>query len=239
MGFFPVCLDVAGRKCVVIGGGRVAERKVGQLLECGAVVRVISPELTPRLRGMAEQGVIGWEARPYARGDLAGAFLVIAATDDEAVQEEVHGEAVERNLLLNVADVPKWCNFILPATLRRGDFMVSVSTAGKSPALASKVRKELETVFGEEYGVVVELLGHVRAMVLERGGDPTENKELFTRLTAPDLAGWIRGGDWEGLRRHLAALLGEQEAVELVEGLRRRWQEERNTAAGLRFSTNG
>ena len=144
MSFYPICLDLEAHHCVVVGGGRVAERKVLGLLSCRAQVSVISPLVTNELHLQHANGTILWIDREYRQGDLAGAFLVIAATDDEETQKQVYEEADANNLLLNVADVPHRCNFILPATARRGDLTISVSTAGKSPALARKIRMELE-----------------------------------------------------------------------------------------------
>lgn len=217
MAFFPICLDIADRHCVVIGGGRVAERKVASLIECGAAVTVVSPELTEPLRCLADQGRINWLARPFQPGDLAGAFLVIAATDDAAVQEAVHGEAEQGNILLNVADVPKWCNFILPATTRQGDLSIAVSTAGKSPALARRLREGFDREFGAEYAVLVELLGELRQVVLGRGQDHQRNKEVFQRLVEADLAAWLRAGEWQRLREHVRALLADEQAVAVVD----------------------
>ncbi len=220
MAFFPICLDIADRHCVVIGGGRVAERKVASLLDCGAAVSVVSPELTEPLRCLADQGKINWVARPYQAGDLAGAFVVIAATDDPVVQEAVHSEAEAGNTLLNVADVPKWCNFILPAITRQGDLTVAVSTAGKSPALARKLREQFDREFGVEYAVLVELLGELRQVVLARGMSHQQNKEVFQRLVEADLASWLRAGEWQRLRDHVRQLLADEAAVAVVDAMR-------------------
>lgn len=220
MAFYPICLDIGGRRCVVIGGGKVAERKVAGLLECGATVSVVSPELSEPLRCLADRGGINWVARPYQPGDLAGAFLVIAATDDPAVQEAVHTEAEQGNLLLNVADVPKWCNFILPATTRQGELTIAVSTAGKSPALARKLREGFDREFGGEYAVLVELLGELRQVVLGRGMSHQQNKELFQQLVEADLAAWLRAGEWQRLRDHVRQLLDDEAAVAVVDAVR-------------------
>ncbi len=224
MTYYPVCLDLDGRDCIVIGGGPVAERKVQGLLRCAARVTVVSPELTPGLAELATGGAISWLARPYVEGDLAGAFLVIAATDDEAVQERVHAEATERATLLNVADVPKWCNFILPATVRRGDLSVSVSTGGRSPALARLLRRQLEKSIGWEHGLLVEIVGGLRPLVLAAGLSQAENEALFYRLLGDEaeLLEWIRNRDTarleEHFRRQLAGLVAGEwyEAMKLL-----------------------
>ncbi len=154
MRYFPICLDLSGKTCIVIGGGQVAERKIRSLLECGARITVVSPELTDEIAELAACGRIQFRQRPYRDGDLQGSFLTIAATDDPAVQQAVQAEAERHNLLLNVADVPERCNFILPATLRRGDLAISVSTGGKSPALARQIRQELEGRFDSAYASI-------------------------------------------------------------------------------------
>lgn len=206
--YFPICLDIQGRCCVVVGGGRVAERKVAILLEHGGRVRVISPELTPGLRRRHEAGEVEWRAASYQEGDLAEAFLVIAATDDAAVQARVYAEAKEHQILVNVADVPKWCNFILPATVRRGALSIAVSTGGKSPALAKRLRQELATRFGPEYGELTDILGRLRPLVLAMGRPHLENQELFSRLLHDDFPTWVRERNWPRIAEHLRAVLG-------------------------------
>lgn len=209
MKYFPVNLQIAERKCVVIGGGRVAARKVATLLECGGLVEVISPELGEELRARQQQGELVWRARPYQSGDLAGAFLVIAATDDEGVQAAVYAEASAASQLINVADVPQRCNFILPAVVSRGDLVIAVSTAGRSPALARRIRKQLAEAYGDEYGSVVEIMGRLRPALLALGLGHRRNKEIFHALLTDDFIGWVKGGDWAAIENHLRAVLGE------------------------------
>ncbi|ADH87214.1 precorrin-2 dehydrogenase/sirohydrochlorin ferrochelatase family protein [Desulfurivibrio alkaliphilus] len=221
MGFFPVCLQLEKRRCVVVGGGEVAWRKVEGLLACGAAVKVISPQLQENLARYREAEEIDWLAREYREGDLAGAFLVIAATDDQEVQARVHAEAEQGNLLLNVADVPKWCNLILPAVVRRGEMTIAISTGGASPALAGKLRRQLEGSFGREYEILLRLLAALRPLVLARGGDHRENKRLFKALVAPDLAAWIREERWDLLKEHVHNTLGGDEVLACVNELQR------------------
>ncbi len=216
MHYFPICLDIANRSCIVIGGGHVAERKAKSLLECGGRVTVISPELTADLASLHADGKLLWVKRAYQQGDLAGAFLVIAATDDPEVQRNVHAEAEAGNILLNVADVPKWCNFILPATVRRGDLTVSVSTAGKSPALASQLRKELEKLFGPEYDLLLQILGDLRAKILDQGHSQAANKEMFNRLLHPDMIDWIKNRNFDKVAAHIEKNLGSDVAAECL-----------------------
>ena len=210
MSFYPICLDLEGKACVVVGGGRVAERKVVGLISCSAKVSVISPELTEELVSLHNADIIKWINREYRPGDLEKAFLVIAATDDVGTQKQVFEEAAALDLLLNVADVPQRCNFILPATVRQGDLMISISTAGKSPALARKLRMELEKRFGVEYRVLVNILGAIRSEILALGLPQSDNEQLFTQLLHDDVVHWIRTGDWPRLEYHFGKVLGKR-----------------------------
>jgi len=220
MSFYPICLDLEARTCVVVGGGRVAERKVLGLLSCNAKVSVISPVLTEELQLQHASGTIEWIDREYRQGDLAQAFLVIAATNDEETQKQVYVEADTNNLLLNVADVPQRCNFILPATARQGDLAISVSTAGKSPALARKIRMELEKRYGPEYRVLVDILGAVRPQVLASGMEQLENEDLFKQLLHDDMEEWIKNKNWDSIEKHLRAVLGDRAGDDLLSGVR-------------------
>jgi precorrin-2 dehydrogenase/sirohydrochlorin ferrochelatase len=207
MSFYPICLDLKAKPCVVVGGGRVAERKALGLLSCSAQVSVISPVLTEELQRQHADGNLQWIEREYRQGDLAQAFLVIAATDDEETQKRVYEEAVSNNLLLNVADVPQRCNFILPASVRRGDLTISVSTAGKSPTLARKLRVELEKRFGPEYGMLVDILGAIRPEILASGLPQPENERLFKQLLHDDMEKWIKDKDRDSIEKHFRTVL--------------------------------
>ena len=220
MSFYPVCLDLEGRPCVVIGGGRVAERKVLSLLSCSAQVSVVSPELVEELLKQHKKGAIQWIDREYCQGDLEHAFLVIAATDDEQTQQQIYEEAAAHNILLNVADVPQRCNFILPATARQGDLLISISTAGKSPALARKLRIELEKKYGAEYRVLVDILGAIRPEILASGLPQADNELLFKQLLHNSMAEWIRTKDWSSLENHFAKVLGDRVGDDWIREIR-------------------
>ncbi len=183
--YYPIFLDLTGRPCVVVGGGSVAERKVRGLLECGARVRVVSPALTEALRGLVEDARIGYVARGYERGDLDGCFLVIAASDDPAINEGVWEEASGLGILVNVADLPERCNFILPSVLRRGGLALAVGTGGASPALARKLRTDLEATFGPEYAGLVRVMELLREAVMGSVEDP-ELRRRILKSTAED-----------------------------------------------------
>jgi precorrin-2 dehydrogenase/sirohydrochlorin ferrochelatase len=221
MKYFPINLDIAGRKCTVVGGGKVAARKVGALLDCGGIVQVISPELTTELQEHHQAERINWLARPYRQGDLGDSFLVIAATDDEQVQAEVFNEAGRKGQLVNVADVPQLCNFILPATVRRDDLTISISTAGKSPALARKLRQGLEETIGPEYGTLAEIMGLLRSEVLKQGRGHEENKVVFASLLHDKFPDWIKQDDWQRIKEHLTGVMGDNISSECLNTLKK------------------
>jgi precorrin-2 dehydrogenase / sirohydrochlorin ferrochelatase len=216
MRFYPVNLNIAGRPCLVIGGGAVAERKVRGLLGCDALVSVISPELSSGLLELEKQERIVWRPRPYRPGDLAGFFLVIAATDNDDTQQAVQAEAARENILLNVADVPGRCNFILPSILSRGDLTISVSTGGKSPALAKQVREQLEGHFGPEYEPYLEMLGILRTAILNQGFPSAVNKILFQKLLHPEMPAWFRAKNWARIESHLRSAMLDKVALDCL-----------------------
>jgi len=156
--FFPVFLNLKDKLCIVVGGGKVAERKVENLLTAQAKVKVISPEVTLKLKKLAEEGKIEWEKRIYKKGDLNSAWLVIAATNNPEIQKEIFKEAEEKRIFCNVVDVPELCSFIVPSTIRRGLLTIAISTSGVSPAVARRLRETLEQIIGEEYTLYLKLM---------------------------------------------------------------------------------
>jgi len=217
MAYYPVSLDLKDRFCIVIGGGKVAERKVRGLLVCEAVVQVISPTLTAGLTDLFRAERMTWQERDFRPGDLAGAFLVIAATDNEQVQQLTYEEAEDRKILINVVDVPGRCNFILPATVRQGDLTISVSTGGKSPALAKRLRQELEKSIGPEYKIIADILGSLRGEILAHGRPQSENEALFNRLLHRDMPRWIKEHEWDKVEHHIRTVLGREIPVGWLE----------------------
>jgi siroheme synthase-like protein len=167
--YYPIFLGISGKKCVVVGGGEIALRKVRALIEHEAELKVISPELCLELAQMAEKGVIMVLQRSYNDGDLEGAFMVIAATDDGKINGKVAREARERGILVNVVDGPEQSTFIAPSYLRRGGLAIAVSTDGKSPALARKIRTKLEKDFGAEYASLVLMISEIRSDLKNQG----------------------------------------------------------------------
>lgn len=162
MGYYPIFLDIAGRGCVVIGGGAVAERKVTGLLAAGAAITVISPKQNEHLSSMAQKGKIKLVCRAYQPGDLDGYELAFVATGNEEVDAAVFREGRERRVWVNAADDPAYCDFILPSVVRRGDLTVAVATGGASPALSRLVREELESYLSEDYAVLAEVAADAR-----------------------------------------------------------------------------
>ena len=205
---YPITLvGLQDARCVVIGGGDVAARKVAALCQSGARPVVISPVLTETLRRQAERGEIEVIERRYRPGDLSGAWLVIAATDDTATNEAVWREGQAAGCLVNVVDDPPRCNFYVPATVRRGDLALTVSTGGQSPALARRIRQELEQQVDTTYGPYLELLGRVRTMIQERVQDPALRRALWESLLDSDILELLRAGDSEQARQRAEEII--------------------------------
>jgi len=209
MRYYPVQLDIRGRRCLVVGGGAVGTRKVDGLLACGARVTVVSPQVTEDLRRLGADGAITLWEREYAAADLAGMFLVIGATDDEDLNRRLSADAGQLKILCNIADRPDTCNFILPAVVQRGDLVITVSTSGKSPALAKKLRRALEGQFGEEYAVLLDLMGAIRKRLLAQEHAPEAHKPVFEIIIRSDILTWIRDGRMQDVNRLLKEVLGE------------------------------
>ena len=212
--YYPVYLDVQGRHCVVVGAGAIAERKVEQLLASGAGVTFVSPEATDGIRGWTTEGRVTWVKRAYQPGDLAGAFLAIAATDDESVNRQVHAEAEAERVLLNVVDVPPLCSFIAPAVVERGQVTVAISTAGTSPALARRLREMMEgsrpisCPSGEQascrclaWADAADLLAEVRREV--RAGNHTVDPEAWQAAMDDELLELVEQGAHEQAKKRL------------------------------------
>jgi precorrin-2 dehydrogenase/sirohydrochlorin ferrochelatase len=209
MRYYPIHLDIQNRKCLVVGGGGVGTRKVKTLLECGARVTVVSMALSRELRELAASGDIDLEQRSYRSEDLNGMFLVIGATNDMTLNRQISYDAEQLNTLCNIADRPKVCNFILPSIVRRDDLVITVSTSGKSPAMAKKLRKALENQYGEEYGKLLRLMGAIRKKLLRQAHEPEAHKPLFEQLINSDLIGMIQKDEFEKIDSLLLDVLGE------------------------------
>lgn len=209
MRYYPINLDIKNRKCLVVGGGGVGTRKVMTLVDCGAKVTVVSPDVSGQLLELANNGSIVLEKRSYRKTDLDGMFLVIGTTDDEELNRQISIDAEKLNMLCNIADRPKVCNFILPSIVNRGDLTISISTSGKSPALAKKLRIELEEQFGNEYAELLRLMGAIRKKLLSQKHEPEAHKQLFEQLISRGLLDMIRGNRKDEIDSLLCEVLGE------------------------------
>lgn len=209
MKYYPVHLDINNRKVLVVGGGSVGTRKVKTLLDCGARVTVVSPEVSRQLRELAASGDIKLAERSYQSEDLNGVFVVIGATDDETLNQQISSDADRLNTLCNIADRPEVCNFILPSIVQRDDLVITISTSGQSPALAKKLRKALENQFGEEYGTLLQLMGAIRKKLLQQAHKPEAHKPLFEQLINSDLIVMIQAGKTEEIDMLLFDILGK------------------------------
>ncbi|MBN2437266.1 MAG: bifunctional precorrin-2 dehydrogenase/sirohydrochlorin ferrochelatase [Deltaproteobacteria bacterium] len=214
MRYYPLCLDISGKRCVVIGGGNVAERKVERLLSCGARVEVVGKALTPVLAAWKGEGRIVHREADYGDFCLSGASLVIGATDDETVNGRISKDARSRGIPVNIVDSPALCDFILPSVVERGDLLIAVSTGGKSPALARKLREELGKIYGPEYAVLLEILGELREKVIAAGHSSAENRECFAAVVRSEILDDIRQKTWSKVKETIRRLTGVEMEVE-------------------------
>jgi precorrin-2 dehydrogenase/sirohydrochlorin ferrochelatase len=205
---YPILVDLQGKKALVVGGGKVAQRKIETLLEHGATVQVVAKELTAALEELRRAGRIEFLGEEFSEAFVDGAFVVFAATDDASLNRRVSRTAQQRSLLVNAVDQPADCNFIVPSVLSRGDLVIAVSTSGKSPAFARKVRVELEQSFGEEYGLFLNLMGNLRKEILRLGLSQEENKSTFEDLVTSDLLTAIREKNWDLASQIIEKVLG-------------------------------
>ncbi|HEV3130170.1 MAG TPA: bifunctional precorrin-2 dehydrogenase/sirohydrochlorin ferrochelatase [Solirubrobacteraceae bacterium] len=205
--FYIACLRLTGRRCVVIGGGDVGLEKVEGLLACDGDVTLIAPEAHPELIQLSLEGSIRWERREYESGDLDGALIAIAATDDTDLNVRVFEDAEARSMLVNVVDVPPLCNFILPAIVRTGPLAVAISTAGASPALAKRMKREIGELFGLPYADLAVLLNEVRGWAKATLPTYQDRKEFFESIVGgdPDPVQLLREGDVAGVRNLIAS----------------------------------
>jgi precorrin-2 dehydrogenase / sirohydrochlorin ferrochelatase len=189
MSLFPMFVKLESRRCLVVGAGSVGEAKIESLLATDAEVHVIAPKASPRVRSWAESGRIKWSPREYDADDLAGVFLVIAATNSPALHDEIYAEAKRRDVLCNAVDEPQRCDFYFPAVVRRGELQIAISTGGLSPALAQRLRKELEQQFGPEWEEWLVQLGRTRDELQSIPMPPEQRKRLLHQYASLDPKG--------------------------------------------------
>ncbi|MFC1715314.1 bifunctional precorrin-2 dehydrogenase/sirohydrochlorin ferrochelatase [Candidatus Poribacteria bacterium] len=189
---FPINLNLRGRKCLVVGGGRVAERKVSSLLQCGAEIWIVSPKLTEKLGKLIKEDKINFAGTHYETEHLQDCALAISAVDDTSVNSKVADECFTRNIPVNVVDDPERCSFTVPSVLRRGSLCITVSTDGKSPLLSRRIRETLENSFGPEYAEFLDLMGEIRSRVIRDVPDIEKRRKIFQCLIGSDILELLR-----------------------------------------------
>lgn len=200
---YPIYLQLAGKKCLVVGGGKVAERKTATLLEYEAEVRLVSPEITVYLNNLAAQDLISWRRGVFEPFDLNGIFLVFIATGDNKVNQAITALCRERGILVNAVDDPPNCDFYVPSILRRNSLCLAISTEGNSPLFAAKLRRELEDIITDEYGEWVEILGSLRDEIKNSGLNFEEKKRLFEALVYSDMLDLLKEGNKEQIEERI------------------------------------
>ncbi|MEA3359737.1 MAG: bifunctional precorrin-2 dehydrogenase/sirohydrochlorin ferrochelatase [Thermodesulfobacteriota bacterium] len=216
MSYYPVFLDIKDQKVIIVGGGEVAERKVRNLLTYGCRIYINAHHLTQYLNNLVTEGKINRVEYNEIPAQMKDAFMAIAATDDPLINREVSVMAKKQRVLINAVDQPDDCSFIVSSVVKRGDLHIAISTGGKSPALAKRIRKELESSFGEEYGILVDLMGLIRKKILALNKPLAENKEIFEKLANADLHKFIRKNDRQGLKGTLISILGDEFPIDDV-----------------------
>jgi len=209
MRLYPLDLKMEGRRCAVIGGGSVAERKVESLRTCGAHVTVVSPECTKTLEKWAAEGLIDVVKRPFLPEDVKDTMLVVAATNVREVNEAIFAAGRAEGVLVNVVDVPDLCDFYVPATVTRGDLQIAVSTSGTCPAMAKSIRKRLEKLFGPEYAPYVAVGGWLRTELLAKVADAKRRQIALERFLDSDALARLGRGDEAGARQIAEGCLRE------------------------------
>jgi siroheme synthase-like protein len=203
---YVACINLTGRRVLVVGAGPVAIEKIEGLLVCEADITVVAPEGAEGFGDFASEHGLEWHEREYEAADLAGCFLVVAATSNTGLNKQVHADAEERSMLVNVVDVPELCNFILPAIVRRGPLTVAISTSGASPALAKRLKREIGDHVGPEHVRLAELLDEIRDWAKTNLATYTERKDFFEGIVNgdPDPIELLRNGDEAGVKELIA-----------------------------------
>jgi precorrin-2 dehydrogenase/sirohydrochlorin ferrochelatase len=209
--YYPVFLDIRDKICVIIGGGEVALRKAERLLNCSAKVSVISPKLTPELAALKDKKLISHIAAEYSGDLIAGAALIIGATDDEKTNARISRDARAKGIPVNIVDDPQKCDFILPSVVQRGDLAITIGTGGKSPALARHLREELEATYGEEYAILLNILGNLRTKMEKNAGS---GKDWFDSLMNAGILEFIKNKDIKKVKDIVKKVTGEEVKVE-------------------------
>ncbi len=208
MKYYPIYLDITNKRCVVVGGGDVAGRKAERLLDFGARVTVIGKRLTPLLETMKKEGRIEHIAADYDQSFLNDAFLVIGATDRDDVNATISRDGRKRGIIVNIVDDPEKCDFILPSLFQQGDLAIAISTGGKSPALAKKLREDMEKLYGPEYRELLEALGNLREKLMAKERSSDENKRMFEAVVHSDILQHIKARNWKQVKKIVYDITG-------------------------------
>lgn len=211
--YYPIYLDLKGKRCIIIGGGKVAERKCLPLVKAGAVVTVISPQITKRLEYYKKRGNIKHIKRTYRRGDLKSPFLVIAATDSEEINKKVYLDTRHRNILLNVVDNPELCNFIVPSIFERGDLKIAISTGGSSPAIAKRIRKELEAIYKPEFSRYLNFIRGIREQIKLKVRNRKEKADMLNYLASEEIFDTLRKDGLEEAKKKIISFLSNHNPI--------------------------
>jgi len=211
--YYPVFLDIADKKCVVVGGGEVAARKVIRLLDCGAQVSVISPELNLELTALKNADRISHNACEYLSEFISGAALVIGATDDEKTNLVISQDAREKWIPVNIVDDPQKCDFILPSIVEKGDLTIAISTCGNSPALARHLREELDARYGEEYAIFLRIMGSLRLQMTKNAG---VGRGWFDALISSGILELIKQKNWEKVKNTVREITGQEVKIDIA-----------------------
>ncbi|TYO94989.1 precorrin-2 dehydrogenase/sirohydrochlorin ferrochelatase family protein [Desulfallas thermosapovorans] len=195
MELYPIFLNLTDKKCLVVGGGKVAERKVNALARCGAKIHVVSPQLTPGLQDMVNRGLVMHRRGIYQTSDLEDTFLVISATNNDATNHAVANDCMKRNIVVNVVDDPPRCSFFVPSVVHRGSLKLAISTGGSSPRLAKLIRKRLERDFSPVFGEFTDFLNTVRKQVQEQVTDPNKREQILKNLVDETTFDLVKHGD--------------------------------------------
>ena len=206
MKYYPINLDLKGKKCLVVGGGRVAERRVISLLECEADVIVISPRVTPKLERLSVNKKITYKARSYKSSDLRGAYLIIASTDIQKLNRHIGERARKLGALVNIVSEPKLSDFIVPSVLRRGNLLLAISTSGTSPALSKRLRSNLETILGKEYEIFTNIIGAIRTKC--RSLPVKKRRRIYSQVAMSEIPELLREKRYKKAEKVLMNIAG-------------------------------
>ena len=207
--YYPMMLNIENKKCVIVGGGEIAYRKVLELIEYGAIITVVSISINEDIKVIVENGFINYIQGRYDKCYIEDAYIVIASTSDSLVNNQVFKDCSEKRILVNVVDDPKNCSFIVPSKIRRGDLTISISTNGKSPTLSRSIREDLEKKYDKDYEVFLNILGDMRKEVLEKVKDSNKKKEIFNAIIKADYLNKLKLLGEEMVRKEIREYLNK------------------------------